>query len=145
MKIETIMKFPVVSVGLDDPLKIVEEIFEGSDIRHVLVTDGDCLVGMISESDVLKVISPYVHTHVHTTRDLATLNQRVHQVVRRHPKYLTPMDNVGDAVRLFLSDRLICIPVVDEGMRPVGVVTHTDVFRALDALGVTDMLDEMAS
>jgi len=144
MKISQIMKSPAVSVELDDPLKLVEEIFEGAGFRHLLVCDSEILVGVISERDLLRAISPYVHTHVYTTRDLATLNQRVHQIVKRQPHHLSADASVGDAVRLFNANRIGCIPVVDESRKPVGIVTRSDILRALDTQGITAALDKVS-
>lgn len=144
MKISQIMKSPVVSVELDDPLKLVKEIFDGSGFRHLLVCEFGQLVGVISERDLLRAISPHVNTHVYTTRDLATLNQRVHQIVKRQPHHLPVHASVGDAVRLFNGNRIGCIPVVDEARRPVGLVTRSDILRALDTQGITAALDEVS-
>lgn len=144
MKIAQIMKSPAISVELDDPLKLVKDIFDGSGFRHLLVCEHSQLVGVISERDLLRAISPHVNTHVYTTRDLATLNQRVHQIVKRQPLCLQAHASVGDAVRLFNANRIGCIPVVDEARKPLGVVTRSDILRALDALGITTALDDVS-
>jgi acetoin utilization protein AcuB len=144
MKIAQIMKSPAISVELDDPLKLVKDIFDGSGFRHLLVCEHGQLVGVISERDLLRAISPHVNTHVYTTRDLATLNQRVHQIVKRQPLCLQAHASLGDAVRLFNANRIGCIPVVDEDRKPLGVVTRSDILRALDALGITAALDEVS-
>jgi acetoin utilization protein AcuB len=144
MKISQIMKSPVVSVELDDPLKLVKEIFDGSGFRHLLVCEFGRLVGVISERDLLRAISPHVSTHVYTTRDLATLNQHVHQIVKRHPLSLKSTASVGDAVRLFNGNRIGCIPVVDETQKPLGIVTRSDILQALVAQGMTVALDDVS-
>lgn len=141
MKIEQIMKSPAVSVELDDTLKMVKEIFDGSGFRHLLVCENGQLVGVLSERDFLRAISPYVNTHVYTTRDLATLNQRVHQIAKRHPMSLKASDSVHSAIRLFNENRIGCIPVVDLEDSPVGIVTRSDVLREFDVLCMTAALE----
>jgi acetoin utilization protein AcuB len=129
MNITEIMSSPIKSVTLDDFLKDVKEIFDSNDIRHLIVIEEGTLIGIVSERDLLKNISPYLNSNVYTTRDLATLNQRVIHIVTRNPKFLKVTDQVEDAIALFNSVRIGCIPIVDEDHVPVGIVTRGDVIR----------------
>ena len=134
MLLREIMRSPVVTVQLDDSLREVNTIFEANVVHHVIVVDEDKLVGLVSERDFLRVISPYVFSHVYTTRDLATLNQRVHQIVSRHPVCLPQDATVQQAIDLFNSQRIDCIPVVDEQDIPVGMLTRSDILRHFQAI-----------
>jgi acetoin utilization protein AcuB len=129
MNITEIMSSPIKSVTLDDFLKDVKEIFDSNDIRHLIVIEEGTLIGIVSERDLLKNISPYLNTNVYTTRDLATLNQRVIHIVSRNPKFLKVTDQVEDAIALFNSVRIGCIPIVDDDHVPVGIVTRGDIIR----------------
>jgi len=129
MNITEIMSSPIKSVTLDDFLKDVKEIFDSNDIRHLIVIEEGTLIGIVSERDLLKNISPYLNTNVYTTRDLATLNQRVIHIVTRNPKFLKVTDQVEDAIALFNSVRIGCIPIVDDHHVPVGIVTRGDIIR----------------
>jgi len=66
-----------------------------------------------------------------TTRDLATLNKRVHQIMTRHPVTLRPHSGVAEAVNLLLKNRISCIPIVDDDFKPVGIVSWRDLLRSL--------------
>jgi len=134
MRVVELMKSPVVTVGLDDALIDVRELFERVRMRHVLVVEEGRLVGVISERDVLSRVSPYVNSHIHTTRDLATLNMRVHQAVTRHPKSLHRSASACEAVKMFQAHRIGCIPVLDDDGVPIGIVTRGDLIRHLDAI-----------
>jgi acetoin utilization protein AcuB len=129
MNITEIMSSPIKSVTLDDFLKDVKEIFDSNDIRHLIVIEEGTLIGIVSERDLLKNISPYLNSNVYTTRDLATLNQRVIHIVTRNPKFLKVTDQVEDAIALFNSVRIGCIPIVDDDHVPVGIVTRGDIIR----------------
>jgi len=129
MNITEIMSSPIKSVTLDDFLKDVKEIFDSNDIRHLIVIEEGTLIGIVSERDLLKNISPYLNSNVYTTRDLATLNQRVIHIVTRNPKFLKVTDQVEDAIALFNSVKIGCIPIVDDDHVPVGIVTRGDVIR----------------
>ena len=136
MNITEIMSSPIKSVTLDDFLKDVKDIFDSNDIRHVIVVEEGELIGIVSERDLLKNISPYLNTNVYTTRDLATLNQRVIHIVTRKPKFWTLKHEVQDAVDLFNTVRIGCIPIVDENNAPVGIVTRGDIIRNIHKIQV---------
>ena len=129
MNISEIMSSPIKSVTLDDFLKDVKDIFDSNDIRHLIVIEEGELIGIVSERVLLKNISPYLNSNVYTTRDLATLNQRVIHIVTRNPKFLNLQASVAEAIELFNSVRIGCIPIVDENHVPVGIVTRGDIIR----------------
>ncbi len=85
MHVSEVMTKPVVTIGLDESVRDIKEVFENTRIRHILVVDKGRLFGVVSERDLLKSMSPCLEDHLYTTRDLALLNQRVHQIVIRNP------------------------------------------------------------
>ncbi len=129
MQVREIMHTPAVTVQLDDLLREVKTIFDADVVHHVMVVEEERLVGLISERDLLRAISPYLATHVYTTRDLATLHQRVHQIVARHPMHLPPEATVQDAIGIFNAHHLDCIPIVDAQGVPLGMLTRADIVR----------------
>ena len=129
-----IMTARVVTVEMDDRLETVKEIFDTMNFHHLLVVDEHRrLSGVVSDRDLLRAISPYVGSAAETTRDLATLNKRVHQIMTRRPFTLRAHSTVGEAVGLLLAHRISCIPIVDEESKPAGIVSWRDLLRALTA------------
>jgi len=121
----------VVTVHMDDPVGVAKEIFDSMKFHHLLVVDGDGrLAGVMSDRDLLKALSPYVGTVAENARDLATLNKRAHQIMSRKPITLPPDADVRDAVKLILSERITCVPVVDAAFKPVGILTWRDLLRS---------------
>jgi len=132
MKLRDIMTSRVVTVELDDSLATVKQIFDSMRFHHLLVIGSDKkLCGVISDRDLLRAISPYLGTVSENARDSATLKKRAHQIMTRAPVTLGPDASVADAIQLFLSHRVSCIPVVDEGSRAVGIVSWRDILRSL--------------
>ena len=122
----------VVTVEMDDRLEVVKKIFDTLNFHHLLVIDdGRKLKGIVSDRDLLKALSPYVGSAGENARDLATLNKRVHQIMSRDPVTLPRHAAHSDAMQLFLEHRISCIPIVDEGLKPVGILSWRDVFKAL--------------
>lgn len=131
MIVQDIMSTRVVTVEMDDKLKVVKEIFDAMKFHHLLVMEEGRLFGVVSDRDLLRALSPYLESSVETARDVATLNRRVHQIMTRKPITLGPQAAVADAVALFLANTISCIPIVDAQFRPVGIVSWRDVLRAL--------------
>ncbi len=85
MTVETIMSPKIVTVEMDETLERIREIFEQHRFHHLLVISGHRLMGVISDRDLLKSISPFVDTLSETSRDSATLQKRAHQIMSRKP------------------------------------------------------------
>jgi acetoin utilization protein AcuB len=128
--IEELMTANVVTVEMDDSLEAIRNIFKKVQFHHLLVVDESKLVGVISDRDVLKAISPSVGTMSETDRDRATLKKRAHQIMSYQPVTVLPSCTLQEAAQLMLIRKVSCLPVVtDDGMIQ-GVVTWKDVVRA---------------
>ena len=132
MDVGDIMTARVVTVEMDDRLDVVKQIFDTLNFHHLLVIDErKKLTGVVSDRDLLKALSPQLGSAAETTRDAATLNKRVHQIMSRKLLTLHPRAAVTDAVQLFLEHRISCIPIVTEEFKPVGILSWRDVMTLM--------------
>jgi len=129
--VSEIMSAKPVTVEMDDRLGAVKEIFDSVRFHHLLVVENDRLFGVLSDRDLLKALSPNLGTAAQTDRDVASLNKRVHQIMTRKPITLHPENSVMEAIQVFNTHRISCIPIVDREQRPVGVLSWRDVLRSL--------------
>ncbi len=120
-----------VTVQMDDPIENVKKIFEQTGFHHLLVLEKRNLVGIISDRDLLKCLSPYLDTDAEMSRDVATLEKRAHQIMTRTPITVTAEQNIYDAMELFLKYKLSSLPVVNEENRPVGILSWRDIFKTV--------------
>ena len=132
LNVARLMSAKPVSVSPDDTLAVVKQIFDNVKFHHVLVVEKGVLIGVLSDRDLFKALSPHIGTAAETLRDLATLNKKVHQVMLRKPVTLQPEAKVMDAIQLFNHEGVSCIPVVDNQQRPQGILSWRDIIRALD-------------
>ena len=132
MIIEKLMSKPIVTVELDDTLKVVKRIFERAKFHHLLVVENDVLYGVISDRDLLKAISPHIGTPNETPHDLVTLNKKVHQIMTRKPITLPPQADVYAAIKIFNQHSISCIPIVNDSGRPVGIISWRDILRGIE-------------
>ncbi|SDE01794.1 acetoin utilization protein AcuB [Cupriavidus sp. YR651] len=131
MIVDSIMSKKVVTVVFDDTLATVKSIFDEAKFHHLLVVEDGRLHGVVSDRDLLRAMSPFIGSTVESARDVNTLNKRVHQIMSRKPVTLRPEAELADAVELFLTHQISCIPVVDEQFQPIGILSWRDVLRAL--------------
>jgi acetoin utilization protein AcuB len=136
MHVSDIMTVRVVTVEMDDPLRVVKEIFDSTKFHHLLVVnEGRKLHGIVSDRDLLRALSPYIGTNVETARDIATLNKRVHQIMTRKPITLGPDASIEEAIELFLASHISCIPVVNHDFRPIGIISWRDILKTFASVG----------
>ncbi|MGB3683783.1 MAG: CBS and ACT domain-containing protein [Rubrobacteraceae bacterium] len=96
------------------------------DIRHVPIVEDERLVGIVSDRD-LSEASPAPDD---PNREDTMRNIRVEEVMSREVVTAHPQDPTGYAAREMYERKLDALPVV-EGRDLIGIVTSTDVMRAL--------------
>jgi acetoin utilization protein AcuB len=131
MKVDEIMSREPVTVGMDDDLHRVKDLFELYRFHHLLVLLGERLVGVISDRDLLRASSPFIGRASERPQDVATLNRRVHQIMSRSLVVVGPETAVEEAARIMLGKRVSCLPVVAAGGELLGIVTWRDQLRSL--------------
>ena len=134
MNVDQIMSTRLVTAKMDDPLKKVKKIFDKTHFHHLMVVDGSKLYGIISDRDLLEALSPNIDSVSETLKDRASLSKRVHQVMSRKPITLTPKANIYEAISIFNSTKISCIPIVDDKFQPVGIVSWRDILKKLESM-----------
>ncbi len=127
MRVRDIMTTPVHTVKMDDPLLAAKKVFDRKHCHHAVVLEENRVVGVISDRDVLKAVSPFVGIkNMERTRDLSTLQKRIHQVMSRSLVVADVDESVVVAAARMQDERISCLPVVDEAYSPLGILTIRD-------------------
>ena len=126
------MSTSIVTVELDDSLRVVKDIFDNKLFHHLLVVESGKLFGVISDRDLLKNLSPNIGTIAETVKDMAALNKKVHQIMTRKPITLTSKAGVYDAIETFNNNDISCIPIVDDKRKPIGIISWRDILKAIE-------------
>ena len=125
--VRDIMTTPVRTVDMDDTMLTAKDLFDREHCHHVVVLERNRVFGVVSDRDILKVISPFVGNRMmERSQDLNTLNKRVHQVMSRDLVTSRPDETVAEAAEKMLAEKVSCLPVVDESRSPLGIVTIRD-------------------
>jgi acetoin utilization protein AcuB len=123
----TIMTRHVMTVSMDDTLRHVREIFDSVQFHHLVVVEEGRVVGLISDRDLLKNLSPFVGKFTERTQDLSTLNRRVHQIMTRRLVSCREETTLAAAVHLMMDHGVTCLPVLDASGKCVGTVAMRDI------------------
>lgn len=109
-----------VTVAPGDTLKAAHEKMELGRFRQVPVVDNDKLIGILTDRDTRQHFGQMAHT-------------RVDAVMSTHPFSVHPATPVEKAAHLLRTNKIGGLPVIEDG-KLVGIITATDMLRALEAV-----------
>jgi len=109
------------SIDADATVSEAQSMMERHGVRHLPVTNGEKLVGIVTDRDVKTTLDPLLH--------MPTL-QMVRGMMTPEP-YVVGPDEPLDSVLLTLAERRIGCALVAEGGKLTGIFTTTDASRML--------------
>jgi len=129
MKVGDIMTTPAITVELDLPVLEARQLMATHRMRHLPVTDGGRLMGIITDRDIrLNLPSPATSLSVWEINFLMA-RLTVGSVMTKTVITVEAERDVAEAGRIMLDHKIGALPVVDRGA-VVGIVTETDMLRA---------------
>ncbi|MBN1567949.1 MAG: CBS domain-containing protein [Acidobacteria bacterium] len=132
MKLEQIMTAKVITIGMDDTVEAAQTLFEQYHFHHLLVIgEENVLVGVVSDRDLLKTLSPFISTLVERPVDLRTLKKRIHQLMSYRPITASRDQTIREAAALMLGNEISCLPIVRTDRTVEGIVTWKDILKWL--------------
>lgn len=130
------MTTDLVTVQPSDPMELAVSMMDWQRVRHVPVEDDQGrLVGMVSFRSILRMVKRQFHQTQGGSVDLniATLDDDgsfegviVEEVMRPNPVHVHPDTPTNEALRIMREHKVSSLPVVDDGLQLVGLVTSYD-------------------
>jgi acetoin utilization protein AcuB len=135
MLVQDVMQTKLYTVTPETTLPEALRLTAQRGVRHLLVLDGDRLVGILSDRDLKRAMpSPATSLEVHELNYLLERLQ-VRELMTKAVITIGPTFPIEEAARLMVLEKIGALPVTD-GERLVGIVTETDVLRLfVQALG----------
>lgn len=130
--VDKIMSARVAVLSFDDNLLTVQGIFASVKFRHLPVVDDlGRVIGIISDRDFLRVVSPFFGTINEQNRDKEIMARKVGTIMTRQPICAGISTTIMEAVRMMNGKKISCLPIVESGsLKLLGIVTWKDVVRA---------------
>lgn len=110
------------AVSDDCPIDVALSRMRSDEIRHLLVFDGDRLVGILSSRDLGRLAGAQARTGLSS--------EPVRRIMTESPITAAPEMPVTEAARLLLESKIGALPVRDDDAI-VGIFTLSDALEAL--------------
>lgn len=128
--VSQIMTRNVIKLNIDDSLTKAEQLFKTHKIRHIPVTSGTKVVGILSSADLLKVaLADFSDDDTSATYTLYNMFS-LKQVMTKDVVTILSYTSIKEVAEIFTSSEFRALPVVYEEQL-VGIVTTTDIIRYL--------------
>ena len=130
-RVREVMVRPHISALPHMRLPDAYEVMQAHRVRHLpVVDDSGCLLGLLTEQAVLRAM--YADPG-RPDGPLLFADATVGALMDRAPPVVRPDDALPDVIERMIAGRLTCLPVVDAAGRLAGLLTRTDVLRAVSA------------
>ena len=116
-----------VTIDPDATLTAAQELMLENEVRRLPVVERGELVGIITNSDILRQIPANVEEVDDDTRLLLT-QRTVREVMTYSPMTINPSATIQEAAERMLEYQISGLPVVRNG-KVVGIITESDIFR----------------
>ena len=132
MLVKDIMTANVVTINQNQTLLELQGLMSDDNIRRVpVVNDAGMVVGIITDEDV-RMASPSEASTLSRYEASYLLSRiKVKDVMTHNVKTVYANAELADVASLMYQDQINSVPVLDEENNLCGIVTDTDVFRAL--------------
>ena len=124
------MTHNAITISITQKLNEAKEIMDANEFRHLPVTIGDNLVGIVSKTDLDKfsLTDAYENQDAANKAMLATFT--VERIMTKSPKTVEQTETIKSVAETFLGNDFHALPVVQDG-KLVGIVSTTDIIRYL--------------
>lgn len=124
------MSTPVRTITPQTRLEDARKIINGEHIRHLPVVDNGKLVGVITRRGLLRIdLSALDQDVLH--REINMKDETIAGFMTRNPITTIPEAMLAKTARVMMENKITCLPVVNAKKETVGIVTSSDIFRAI--------------
>ena len=121
MRVENYMSHAPITIRDDTDYWKASEIMHDKDLHHIPVVDqNESIVGILTLRDLKIAAMHFGEAHVD-----------VSEVMHSPVVTVAPGDMLAEAARKMVDNRIGGLPVLDDNDQIVGVLTETDLLRAL--------------
>ena len=127
------MTSPAASIGSDARLLDAALTMRRSGFRHLPITEGERLVGIITDRDIQRFAPSLLGNVSQDEYNRIFEETPLTRVMTKNLITVTADTPVSEAAHILHDKKLGCVPVVD-GEKLIGIITVTDMLRLLHRL-----------
>jgi CBS domain-containing protein len=149
MLVKDVMSKNVITISPEESVSDAIEKMAKNNISGLIVVEDEKVVGVISESDILKIFKsefPELKLSSNITLSILSLIKSGVKIIREIKKIgklkvkdlmskkvfsVKPEDTILEAARIMSKKDVRRLPVIDENGKLVGIISRTDILRAL--------------
>jgi CBS domain-containing protein len=121
-----IMTTPVFSINASATIDQVTAIFTEKRFRHIPVLSSDgLLVGLVSDRDILR------YQAASSRFDSHKAPETVEKIMAREVLSAIPSARIREVAQVMLDERVGSMPIIDSTESLVGIITRSDIVRAV--------------
>lgn len=125
---QDLMTSPISWLPSDSTLLEAWTVMKRQGIHHLPVTSVDgTLVGTISSHDLL----PYVHELESIDSPGPSAQHKLPRVMSSRVLSATPTTEIREIAQVMLEEQVSGIPILDSSRHPIGILTTSDILRAI--------------
>ena len=130
--VSKIMSTNLVTVHHGEPVSKVRQLIREHGVHHVPVVNGQKLVGIVSNADVLRVsFGEAFHTDERTVDATLDHTMTLEELMQKDPVSVRENSPIREAAKILAQGDFHSLPVVSDGQKLVGMVTSTDLINYL--------------
>jgi len=127
-KVGSVMTKDVVTINVNDSLHNANNIFNSQKLRHLPVVANDHLVGILSQTDILRISFGNTFGEQNGGDEAIFDMLSINQVMKHSPVTVSSTDTLKEAAKVLAKKEFHALPVVDND-RLVGIITTTDIIN----------------
>lgn len=126
-----IMTKNVVTLGVKDDLHTAEKLFKKHHIRHIPVTSGEKILGILSYTDLMRIsFADAINENEKDIESMVYNMFSLEQVMVNDVISVSSKNTIQEVAEFLAEKEFHALPVVDDG-KLVGIVTTTDLIKYL--------------
>jgi len=128
-----IMTGSPVTLKPDDNLDLASDIISLGRIRHIPIVDGNRLVGIVTERDLIGPAAAQIFGLKNKSKAALLKSVKIKEVMKKRVITVAPDTAIKDIAHLMADKKIGCVPVVSDGV-VVGLVTTTNILHYVEGL-----------
>lgn len=118
----------LITVNVNDSLHNANNLFNSYNIRHLPVVANDNLVGILSQTDILRISFGNTFGEQDGADEAIFDMLSINQVMKQSPVTIDANDTMKDAATVLADREFHALPVEEDG-KLVGILTTTDIIN----------------